>query len=266
MKTLRKTIRNAAGEKLRGDLHAAPGSRHLVIVCHGFGKTWNKNRPLYRTICTAFQAAGVNAFRFSFSGLSPSEGKAEDSSYSKQKADLAAVIDSFTKKLRPDTIAVIAHSFGSVAAVLQATEDARIRQLLLVAPRLEPRKSMTTAAIEAYCGKKLDRIISSGTTEFPVCPIMLGGIEYKFSKAYLEDLLHTDVLAALERVQVPVTILRGTNDKRISDEEMRAAAARNSRITYVTLPDAGHSFGTDEQRNALCRELLRAFNACPSCQ
>jgi pimeloyl-ACP methyl ester carboxylesterase len=266
MKILRKSVRNAAGEKLRGDLHVASGSGHLVIVCHGFGKTWNKNRPLYRVICSEFQAAGVNAFRFSFSGLSPSEGKAEDSSYSKQKSDLAAVIDYFTKKLRPDTIAVIAHSFGSVAAVLQTAEDARIRQLLLVAPRLEPRKSMTTAAIEAYCGKKLDRIISSGTTEFPVCPIMLGGIEYKFSRAYLEDLLNTDVLAAIERVQVPVTILRGTNDKRISDEEMRAAVARNPRITYIPLPDAGHSFGSTGQRDALCRELLRAYNACPSCQ
>ncbi len=259
MKVLRKCIRNASGETLRGDLHAAPGNSSLVIVCHGFGKTWNKNRPQYRNICLAFQAAGINAFRFSFSGLKPSGGKAEDSSYSKQKSDLAAVIDYFSMKLRPGPITITAHSFGSVASALQAAEDSRIGQLLLVAPRLLPRQSMVARSIETFCGQKLEEIVASPARRFPVGPIMIGDIEYSFSRTYIEDLIHTDVLAAIEKIRVPVSILRGVNDKRISEREILAAVARNSLVTYVPLPDAGHSFGSAGQREALCKALVQAY-------
>ncbi|KAF0183121.1 MAG: hypothetical protein FD164_850 [Nitrospirae bacterium] len=259
-KVLRKRIRNADGEILRGDLHTTPGSTELVVVCHGFGKTWNKNRPLFRSICAAFQAGGVNAFRFSFSGLSPSGGDAENSSYSKQKSDLAAVIAYFALKLKPQTVSVVAHSFGSVAAILQSASDKRIRQLLLVAPRLEPRKSIITKTIEEHRGKKLDQIIESGAESFPVGPIVIGGIEYRFSRKYVEDLVQTDVLATMAKIEIPITIIRGSNDKRISEEEMLDAVKRNPLVSYVRLADAGHSFGSQAQRRSLCDALLRAYN------
>ncbi|HSW64312.1 MAG TPA: alpha/beta hydrolase [Dissulfurispiraceae bacterium] len=263
MKVFRKRIRNADGEILRGDFHVALGSNDLVVVCHGFGKTWNKNRPLFRAICAAFQAGGVNAFRFSFSGLSPSGGKAENSSYSKQKADLSAVIDYFTLKVQSRSIALVAHSFGSVAAVLQAASDNRIQQLLLVAPRLEPRRSIITKSIEEYCGKKLDEIIASDTQSFPVGPIIIGGIEYWFSRKYVEDLLHTDVLTTVTKIRIPITIIRGDNDKRISEEEMLEAVKRNPLVSYVRLADTGHSFGSQAQRKSLCSALLNAYNPHP---
>jgi len=242
---------------LRGDLHVAAGD-DLVIVCHGFGKTWNKNRPLYRIICSAFQRAGVNAFRFSFSGISPSDGKAEDSSYSKQQSDLAAVIDYCSLKLRPRMITIVAHSFSSVAAVLLATEDPRIRQLLLVAPRLDSRKSMTTTAIEAHCGKRLEDIVASPSTRYPIGPIMLGGLEYLFSRRFLADLIHTDILGAVGKLSVPVTIIRGARDKKVSEEEVLSAVSRNACISSVQLPECGHSFSTPDQKDLLCRTLLKA--------
>lgn len=263
MKILRKRIRNACGEILRGDLHGASGS-DLVIVCHGFGKTWNKNRPLYRIICSAFQKAGIPAFRFSFSGISPSEGKAEDSSYSKQKADLAAIIDYFSLKLRPRTITIVAHSFSSVAALLQAAEDPRIRQLLLVAPRLDSRKSMTTAAIEAHCGKRLEDIVASPSWQYPIGPIVLGGMEYFFSKRFLEDLIHTDIPGAIGELSMPVTIIRGVRDNKVSEEEVLRAVSRNVLVSYLPLAECGHSFSTPEQKDLLCRTLLKAYRPLPA--
>ncbi len=260
MNILRKRIRNAGGEILRGDCHMTANGNDLVVVCHGFGKTWNKNRPLFRDICAAFQTCGINAFRFSFSGLSPSGGKAEDSSYSKQKSDLAAVIDYFSKKLRPDTTAVVAHSFGSAAAVLQAAEDPRIRQLLLVAPRLKPRRSIITKSIEEYCGNKLEEIFASDTRSFPVGPVVIGGIEYWFSRKYVEDLLHTDLLATIAKIRIPITIIRGEADKRISEEETLEAVKRNPLVSYVRLAGSGHSFGSPAQRKSLCSALLNAYN------
>lgn len=261
MKILRKRIRNAAGEILRGDFHPSPGSNELVIVCHGFGKTWDKNRPLYRSICAAFQANGVSAFRFSFSGRAPSEGKAENSSYSKQRADLAAVIDFLSLKIRPRTVSIIAHSFGSVAAVLQAESDERVRQLLLVAPRLQPRRSLIARSIEEKCGSSLEVLAAADRRNFPVGPVVIGGIEYLFGRQYVADLLHTDVLAALENIRIPVTILRGENDNRIAEEEMLSAVMRNALISYIPIPDAGHSFGSLSQRDALCRKLLQEYRA-----
>jgi len=258
MKILRKRIRNACGEILHGDLHSASGS-DLVIVCHGFGKTWNKNRPLYRIICSAFQASGINAFRFSFSGIAPSEGKAEESSYAKQKSDLAAVIDYCSLKLRPRMITIVAHSFSSVAAVLQATEDPRVRQLLLVAPRLDSRKSMTTTAIEAHCGKRLEDIVASPSTRYPIGPIMLGGMEYLFSRRFLEDLIHTDIPGAVGILSMPVTIIRGVRDNKVSEEEVLRAVSQNALVSYIPLAECGHSFSTPEQKDALCRALLKAY-------
>lgn len=261
MRILRRRIRNMSGEVLHGDLHSASDGGDLVIVCHGFGKTWNKNRPLYRSICSAFQSSGINAFRFSFSGIAPSEGNAEDSSYTKQKSDLAAVIEYFSAKLRPRAITIVAHSFSSVAAVLQAAEDPRIRLLLLVAPRLDSRKSMTTAAIEAYCGKRLEEIVASPSRQYPIGPINLGGIEYLFSKRFLEDLIHTDIPGAIAHLSIPVTIVRGVRDTKVSEEEVLGAVSRNALVSYIPLAECGHSFSTPEQKESLCRTLLKAFRS-----
>lgn len=133
-------VENICGEMLSGDLYRAPEqTKYLVIVCHGLGM--NKDHRLMKGICETFSVRGVNAFTFSFSGYSPSQGKQQDSSFTKQAMDLCSVIDYFTYKHckqndakedegRP-LISVIGHSGGGTAAIRQAAFDRRIKSLLL---------------------------------------------------------------------------------------------------------------------------------------
>jgi alpha/beta superfamily hydrolase len=259
MKVLRRRIRNADGEILRGDLHFVENAQDIVIVCHGFGKTWNKNRHLYRTICYTFQKAGIHAFRFSFSGSFPSEGKAEESCYTKQQSDLAAVIDYISMKIHPRRITIIAHSFSSAAAILQAAKDPRIHCLLLVAPRLDCKKSITTMTIETQYGKRIEEILASHATVYPIGPIRLGGFDYFFSRHYLEDLAYTNLFDVIAQLSIPITIIRGELDQKISEKEIHTALMQNSHIVFISLSACGHSFRTPIQKATLCQALLDSY-------
>ncbi len=75
--------------------------------------------------------------------------------------------------------------------------------------------------------------------------------------------MQTDVLASIAKIRVPVTIIRGHDDKRISEQEMLAAVERNSLVAYVPLPGAGYSFGAAGQREVLFEALVKAYRPPP---
>ena len=264
-------IENICGEMLRGNLYRAPErTKHLIIVCHGLGM--NKDHRLMKDICETFSIRGVNAFSFSFSGYSPSQGKQQDSSFTKQAMDLCLFIDYFTCKHREQNgakeiegrpiISVIGHSGGGTAAIRQAAFDRRIKSLLLIAPKIVTRQSIIVKAVEEKEGRSIDRVLKDPHTPFPYS-VSIEGRPFAFSRRYLEELSDNEIiLHCLKAITIPIIVFRGRQDKKVTEAEIDLAWNANNTIQRVTV-EGGHTFknSTDDLTDSLfnhylsCREL-----------
>jgi alpha-beta hydrolase superfamily lysophospholipase len=252
-------IRNRYGERLKWIIHRTT-SLDLVIVAHGFAST--KENALIVSVCDAIQGIGVNALRFDFSGYGESEGKPEDSSFIKRSEDLNSVVSHF--KARGYRIrSVISHSAGATAAIIGAAADRRIESLILIAPRIQLSNSIIAKAISAH-GKTISDIIETPDTVYPYQVEIKGQKEsevFYFSRDYLIELRDLDIPAFLQKIEVPVLILLGTEDYKIQKEEVQQACNVNSLVYLEYIEGAGHSFRNEEHRSRLIAQIVNWYKS-----
>jgi alpha/beta superfamily hydrolase len=252
-------INNACKEHLVGNLHTA-ATKDLVIVCHGLG--WHKDNELIIALCRSFQERGLNSFRFNFSGTMQSEGKPEDSHYTKLASDLCSVIDYFS--IRGYQIkSILGHSIGATATIVQAAKDRRVASIILIAPRIKPSNSIIVRAI-MESGKTLSEAIESTETIYSVeikGKRGKGRRTYRFSKEYLEELRDIDIVGYLKQVKIPTLILRGTEDDIVPKEEVEEACKANKVVRHIPINGAGHTFKNSEDKDKLISEILQWYES-----
>ena len=253
-------IPNACKEQLVGYLHTAD-TKDLVIVCHGLGG--HKDDELIIAICKSFQEKeGLNSFRFNFSGTKQSEGKPEDSYYTKQASDLCSVIDYFS--IRGYQIkSILGHSIGATATVIQAAKDKRIASIILIAPRIKTSNSIIVKEI-IESGKTLSEAIESTETSYSVKikgKKGKGHRTYRFSKRYLEELRDIDIVGYLKQVKIPTLILRGTEDDVVPKEEVKEACKANEVVRHIAIKGAGHTFKNSEDTDKLISKILQWYES-----
>jgi alpha/beta superfamily hydrolase len=229
-------------------------------VCHGLG--WHKDNELIIAICKSFQEKGLNSFRFNFSGTEPSEGKTEDSYYTKQASDLCSVIDYFSiQGYRIKSI--LGHSIGATATIIQAAKDRRIASIILIAPRMKPSNSIIVKAI-IESGKTLPDAIESTETSYSIeikGKKGKGRRTYRFSKKYLEELRDIDIVGYLNQIKIPILILRGTEDDIVPEEEVEEACKANMEVEHIAINGAGHTFKKSEEKDKLISEILQWYES-----
>ena len=238
------SIPNKQKEKLSGVLHEAPGKK-LIIVCHGH--TGNKDRPVPKAICEALQKAGWNAFRFDFSGNGESEGRFEDSSFTKCARDLGAVVDHFSRE-GYNSIGVMGHSMGASACVLEAARDRSIGSVVSISSpaRLEEsfRDLLAHSRTRKHKGDEV-QLYREGTKEW-----------LTISKAFLKDLKRNKPLESVKRIRVPILFIHGTKDESVAvrdSEELFVNA--NVPKELVLIHGADHCFTGKKHLKALLKEI-----------
>lgn len=252
-------IRNRYGERLQGIMHQAD-SRDLVIVAHGFASS--KEHEMIVAICEAFQGRGVNALRFDFSGYGMSEGKPENSSFTKRAEDLGSVISHFSDsgyRIR----SVVSHSAGATATIIRAAADRRIESVILIAPRIQLSNSAIVTAIKAS-GKTISDIIEAPDTVYPYPVERKGRKEsrvYYFSRDYLMELRDLDIIGYIQKIEVPVLILLGTEDNKVHSEEVQQACKANNLVSFAYIEGAGHTFRSEEHRSKLITRILQWYES-----
>lgn len=250
-------IKNKNNEFLVGNIHKTD-TKDLIIVCHGLGRS--KDDEFIRKICESFSKKGINAFRFNFSGVPPSEGKPEDSYYTKQTSDLGAVIDYFIKegyKIK----SLIGHSIGSISAIIQAAKNGRINSLILIAPRIIALNSIIVRAIKES-GETLSQIIESSETVYPYKVEIKDKTGekskiYSLSKEYLKELRDIKIIDYLKRINIPILIFRGTKDNIVDKQEIKEGCRANKLTTYIPIEGAGHTFNNLEHQDILIFKMLQ---------
>ena len=118
---------NSRGEKLTGLLFLGNG-QYSLIICHGFrGSKEGGGRAI--NLAKKAQHLGFTTLCFDFSGTGESQGEFASITLGKQVDDLKSAVDFlFGRTLQP--IILLGRSFGGTTAIIQASQDNRIKGLL----------------------------------------------------------------------------------------------------------------------------------------
>jgi uncharacterized protein len=216
-------IVNAQGEQIDVAFHPAEQTEYLIVLGHGV--TGNKDRPLLVAVAEGLAARGWPCLRISFSGNGASQGRFEDSTITKEIADLQSVLDAIPESTK---IAYCGHSMGGAVGVLTAVRDERIRALVSLAGMVFTKE---------FCEREFGEVKPGQGCmwEEEVCPL---------SQVYVDDLhQHESTIDAARAMQIPWLLIHGTADDVVfpCDSEAAYGAAPEPK-KLVLIEGAGHSF------------------------
>lgn len=219
---MQAAIENAQGESLDYTWHdGRSGSTDVVVLGHGV--TANKDRPFLIALAEGLSAAGVAALRFSFAGNGRSGGRFEESTISKEVADLGAVLDA----LAGHRLTYVGHSMGAAVGVLRAAHDPRIECLVSLAGMVDTRSFAQRKFGDQVPGESL-------MWDKPECPL---------SQAYMDDMDRIGtVVGHGAAIAVPWLLVHGDADTVVPVQDSRDIARRAKRAELIELPHVDHVF------------------------
>jgi len=226
---MNQTIQNPFKETL--DYTFAPGlgpeKIEGWIVVLGHGVTGNKDRPVIADTANALNAAGFDTLRFSFAGNGGSEGDFREATISKEKADLAAVIDAIAPSY--PNIAYVGHSMGGAVGVLQASGDSRICALVSLAGMVNTKAFAETEFGEVNPDEGY-------MWDDESCPL---------SGKFMQDLCETigTVAPQAETIRIPWLLVHGSADDVVLPQDSeQIKSIKGDAVNLLLILEAGHSF------------------------
>lgn len=214
-----REIRNAQGERLA--FTWVPGSGDDVVVM-GHGVTSDKERPWSQGLSVALAAHGVASLRLAFSGNGASEGRFEDSTITKEVADLGSVLDA----LEGRRVHYVGHSMGGAVGALRAARDPRIVSLVSLAAVTHTAEFVRRMFGHLRPGEPM--------LDKPHCP---------YGPALEADLVALDTLVATgAQVRAPWLLVHGTEDDVVPVQHSLDMHAAQPASKLVLLEGADHAF------------------------
>jgi pimeloyl-ACP methyl ester carboxylesterase len=244
-------LSSRAGDPIRGDVRArADGNEEAaIVVCHGFKgfKDWGffpyvceqlAERTCYPVISFNFSLNGIGEDLQTFTEL---EMFARNT-FSRELVDLQVVLDAITVGRVPGLAArsrfgLLGHSRGGVSTIITAAEDDRI-DALVTWSAVSHVDRWDEGEREEWRRKGRIEVLNARTGQ--LMPLGIGLLE---DVEQNRDRL--DVLAAVERLNLPYLILHGSQDESVSvseAEEIRAAHPGEG-VRLERIDGAGHTFG-----------------------
>ncbi len=205
---------NKKGDLLAGVLHLPKKkTEKCVVLCHGF--TGSKEH--WRSFGHAFEAAGIAAFRFDFTGSGESKGSFAKTGYAAEVADLESAIDLMEER-GFKRIGLIGHSFGGGVVVLASAKDRRVKAVIATAPTVFPKGEMLAKYADDYAHIKMD-------------------------ESFFDDVKKVNIIGAGKKRSAPLFIITGTADDVIPCEESKELFANASEPKELKLiGGADHDF------------------------
>ncbi len=197
-----------------------------IIFLNGFLDTMEM--PAKQKLAAAFREAGYVTVRFDYTyGFGKGSGDVSFFTLSNQKADILRVLDYVSRRGYVDSerIATIGHCFGSMAGILTAAFEPRIKALIgLSTPYWFTDTGVTRVDERDLFRFRLKRYFH---LEHP---------EVRIDYTFFEDGQQQDMARAVRNLQQPLLLVHGLKDESIppaNSEEIAQRAQGKMRLELV---------------------------------
>ncbi|MGJ8548344.1 alpha/beta hydrolase family protein [Winogradskyella wichelsiae] len=236
----------------------------VVIFCHGYKgfKDWGA----WNLMAEQIAKSGLCFIKFNFSHNGgtmenpidfPDLEAFGNNNYTKELDDLNAVIDwveeNFNDNTKIDThnITLIGHSRGGGIAILKASEDARITQLITLASVSNfANRFGSKTEIESWKENGV-KYVKNGRTKQEMPHY------YQFFEDFKANENKLNIAFATKKIELPVLIIHGDKDTSVKIDEAYNISqwSKNSRLEII--PEADHVFNTKHpwEKEQLSAEL-----------
>ena len=200
----RVSFKNKEDETLQGFMHRpTTPTGHGVVLAHCF--TCSKSIKVLRKTCDKLAENGFTVLRFDFSGNGESEGKFEESTYSKQIKDLECAVNFLTDQ-KVECLGLLGLSMGATVSMLYSATDERVRSVCVLGAPAD-----TKGLKKLFSEETQKEIEEKGNKVVP-----LFGRDLIISKELLEDTKKHDVETVVKTLKRPLCIIHGDADTVVS--------------------------------------------------
>lgn len=231
-------FKNLSGERLSGYLHKEGKSNKGILLAHCF--TCSKHIKLIRRMCDYLAGRNFLILRFDFSGNGESEGKFEESTYSKEIGDFNSALK-FLLKQNIKGVGSLGHSMGSAVTILAGTKNPNIKAIVSIAGA-----SSTQSIENIFTKEQLNEIYAKGR-----CKVSLFGKSFVIKKEFFEDARKYSISSSLKSSNKPYLVIHGDNDKILPVDNAKRlffySSAKDKKLDIIK--GADHMFLKDVYMN-----------------
>ena len=239
---------NHMGEKIAGTLHQ-PEQKPVGAVVAGHCFTCSRHTGILRRICDELSASGFTVLRFDFSGNGQSQGRFEQSTWSKQILEMEAAI-ALVQQRGAQWIGLAGHSLGAAIALLTAHRQTAVSAVCRVAGRISP-----TRALHFLTPDQQAMLSESGRVEFTS-----RGRNLILSSDFFDDAGRHDLVATTRELKVPMLVVHGDRDEIIPVSEARLAKEANpDHVELLIISGGDHMLASPDHQKQVSRTVNEWF-------
>ena len=231
------TFKNRFEEELRGTLHLPETQNGLGFVL-GHCFTCSRHTRVLIDLSNTLAGLGLSVLRFDFSGNGQSQGRFEDSTYTKQIGEMTAAV-AFMKQRGAEQVLIGGHSMGAMVSLFTASETGDIAGVIALATGAAPMHP--------------DRVLTpSQKQQLQVAgqvPFSSRGRDLTLNRAFFEDAGQYRLEEAIARIRCPVLLVLASEDAVTDPQPVKTLLAdRPPLMDLLEVPGADHMFSSQESR------------------
>ncbi|MBP9670215.1 alpha/beta fold hydrolase [Candidatus Woesebacteria bacterium] len=247
-------IKNHLGEKLDTWVEYPDGvAKATVVMVHGFGTSKHETAGYFDDITASLVKDSFRVVRFDFSGYGKSEGKQEDSCYSKQIGDLQTIIQ-YVKSNYQERLYILAQSMGCF--VTSMTTPSGIAKTIMTGLPNSNTEIIIDRVMQRFGSRPGARLNLDGISELPRST---GKIQ-KIGQRFWQDIKELDPSKEISNFskKTDLIIVHWESDEIIGRDYLSAYDAIPT-LKSLWLP-GDHSVTKAEDRQNFIKVMLEFFN------
>ena len=245
------------GQQLIGILHV-PDKLNVkerapaIAMFHGFTGHKSEAHRLFVKVARSLCEAGFIVLRFDFRGSGDSEGDFENMTVPGEVNDAKMSISFLEEQpgVDKEKIGVIGLSLGGRVAAILASEDRRVKFVILYSPALGPLRERFISQLNDESLKDLDLgesvEVSAG---------------WYLKKPFFDTVDDPVPLEVMDRIKVPILIIHGDNDQVVPIEESKRGYEiikdLNEKNELYIIKGGDHTFSNKEHTSQLIDKTLK---------
>ena len=196
------------GEQLVGILHIPDGLRRekapAIAMFHGFTGNKSEAHRLFVQFARNLCNAGFVVLRIDFRGSGDSEGEFEEMTLPGEVSDAKKCLDflEVQSQIDKERTGVIGLSLGGRVATILASEDERVKSVVLLSPALGPLREVFASLAVHEAAMKLEQgeavKVSNG---------------WYLKKSFFDTIDEPVPLDVMVKIKVPILIVHGDGDQ-----------------------------------------------------